>query len=75
MAHEIANEKEYGEFLQSLKERVRQAQIRAMLSVNRELVLLYWHIGREILQRQKRQGWGAKVIERLSKVCVRSFPK
>ena len=46
-------ENDYAEFLQTLKLRVQQAQIRAMLSVNRELVLLYWQIGREILERQQ----------------------
>ncbi len=55
--------KEYAEFLQSLKERIATAQVKAALAVNRELVLLYWQIGREILERQKAQGWGAKVIE------------
>ena len=39
----------YDEFLQELKERIRSAQVRAALAVNRELVLLYWQIGREIL--------------------------
>lgn len=67
--------KEYGDFLQSLKLRIQQAQIRAALAVNRELVLLYWHIGREILERQKAQGWGAKIIEQLSKDLRSEFPE
>lgn len=67
--------KEYGDFLQSLKTQIRQAQVRAALAVNRELVLLYWQIGREILQRQKAQGWGAKVIEQLSKDLRSEFPE
>ncbi len=59
MSKEILNlTKEYGDFLQSLKTRIQQAQIRAALAVNRELVLLYWQIGREILERQKAEGWG-----------------
>jgi hypothetical protein len=64
----------YAEFLQALKTRIQQAQVRAALSVNRELVVLYWHIGREILQKQQAQGWGAKVIERLAKDLRRSWP-
>lgn len=44
------------------------------MSVNRELVLLYWHIGREILRAQKAEGWGAKVVERLAKDLAREFP-
>jgi predicted nuclease of restriction endonuclease-like (RecB) superfamily len=64
----------YAEFLQDLKARIRQAQIRAALAVNRELVLLYWNIGREILHRQQQLGWGAKIVERLSKDLRREFP-
>jgi len=64
----------YAELLESLKVRIRQAQIRAALAVNRELVLLYWHIGKEILQRQQQEGWGAKVIERLAQDLSREFP-
>src|SRR5215213_9458151 len=65
----------YAEFLQSLKERIAAAQVKAALAVNRELVLLYWQIGREILERQKAQGWGAKVIEQLSKDLRFAFPE
>ena len=48
----------YAPLLADLKVRVRAAQMRATLSVNRELVLLYWHIGREILRAQKAEGSG-----------------
>ncbi|HET6383646.1 MAG TPA: PDDEXK nuclease domain-containing protein [Armatimonadota bacterium] len=64
----------YEEFLRDVKARVRAAQVRAALAVNRELVLLYWSIGRDILQRQRAQGWGAKVIERLSIDLRHEFP-
>ena len=64
---------DYAELLQTLKQRIAQAQIRAALAVNRELVLLYWNIGREILARQQAVGWGAKVIERLSKDLGEAF--
>lgn len=75
MANEIISDKDYADFLQSLKARVQQAQVRAMLSVNRELILLYWQIGREILARQQQQGWGAKIVERLSKDLRAAFPE
>lgn len=52
----------YAPFLADLKERVAKAQVKATLSVNRELVLLYFEIGRAILQEQEQHGWGAKVI-------------
>jgi predicted nuclease of restriction endonuclease-like (RecB) superfamily len=64
----------YDEFLRSLKDRIRQAQVRAALSVNSELVLLYWNIGREILARQQETGWGGKVIDRLAKDLKQAFP-
>jgi predicted nuclease of restriction endonuclease-like (RecB) superfamily len=64
----------YDGFLEELKQRIRTAQVRAVLAVNRELVLLYWQIGREILERQDRAGWGAKIIESLAEDLHREFP-
>jgi predicted nuclease of restriction endonuclease-like (RecB) superfamily len=64
----------YDDFLQELKEHIRSTQLRAALTVNRELVLLYWQIGCEIITRQQQQGWGAKVIERLAKDLKTAFP-
>jgi predicted nuclease of restriction endonuclease-like (RecB) superfamily len=64
----------YAALLASLQERIRSAQTRAALSVNRELVLLYWQIGREILIQQDAQGWGARVIDRLSQDLRLAFP-
>jgi predicted nuclease of restriction endonuclease-like (RecB) superfamily len=65
----------YPELLEDLKGRVRTARVRAAVSVNRELVLLYWEIGRSILERQQREGWGAKVIDRLADDLRREFPE
>ena len=64
----------YFALLDGLKTRIRSAQIKAALAVNQELILLYWQIGHEILTRQKEQGWGSKVIDRLSKDLKREFP-
>ncbi|MEM9806485.1 MAG: PDDEXK nuclease domain-containing protein [Cyanobacteria bacterium P01_D01_bin.56] len=64
----------YRRFLQSLKERIQSAQVKAALAVNQELILLYWQIGREILDRQQQEGWGTKVIDRLAKDLKRDFP-
>ncbi|MEL7246732.1 MAG: DUF1016 N-terminal domain-containing protein, partial [Cyanobacteria bacterium J06573_2] len=50
---------DYDDFLQQVKQRIRTAQIKAALSVNRELILLYWQIGWEILTQQKQKGWGS----------------
>lgn len=64
----------YIDWLQELKERIHNAQQRAALAVNQELVLLYWQIGQDILTRQAQQGWGAKVIERLAHDLRTDFP-
>lgn len=64
----------YAHWLGELKHRIHTAQQRAVLAVNRELVLLYWQIGCEILQRQDKEGWGAKVIERLARDLRTAFP-
>lgn len=66
---------DYAAFLEDIKRRVAEAQIRAALSVNRELILLYWQIGREILERQAAQGWGAKVVDNLAKDLRAAFPE
>ncbi|MCB9763723.1 MAG: DUF1016 domain-containing protein [Alphaproteobacteria bacterium] len=66
---------DYHALVTALKSRVQAAQLRASLSVNRELILLYWSIGRDILERQETLGWGAKVIDRLSRDLRRAFPE
>jgi predicted nuclease of restriction endonuclease-like (RecB) superfamily len=65
----------YADWLVELKGRIHSAQQRATLAVNRELVLLYWQIGRDILTRQAEQGWGAKVIDRLAHDLRTAFPE
>ena len=65
----------YNIWLKELKERIHKAQQRATLAVNRELVVLYWQIGRDILDRQAEQGWGAKVIDRLAHDLRSPFPQ
>ncbi len=64
----------YAEWLAELKGRIHSAQQRATLAVNRELLLLYWQIGRDILARQAEQGWGTKVIDRLALDLRTAFP-
>lgn len=64
----------YFALLNGLKKRIRSAQVKAVLAVNRELILLYWQIGREVLARQQAEGWGGKVIERLAQDLKREFP-
>jgi uncharacterized protein DUF1016 len=65
----------YGAFLRELQERIRGARLRAALAVNQELVTLYWSTGAAILARQRSEGWGAKVIDRLADDLRRAFPE
>jgi predicted nuclease of restriction endonuclease-like (RecB) superfamily len=65
---------DYAAWLADLKTRIHSAQQRAALAVNSELVVLYWQIGQDILQRQRREGWGRKVIERLARDLRDAFP-
>ena len=64
----------YGEFLAELKMKIRSTQIRAGISVNREMIQLYQEIGRQISEQQSQNGWGSSVVERLSKDLCKEFP-
>jgi hypothetical protein len=52
----------YPWFLRALKERIHAARVKAVLSVNREMIALYWDLGRQVVERQKRGRWGTAVI-------------
>ena len=71
---EAALPTDYGRWIQSVKDRVRNAQLRTMVAVNVEQLLLYWDIGHDILERQKSEGWGAKIIPRISDDLIAEFP-
>ncbi|WP_432571005.1 PDDEXK nuclease domain-containing protein [Kineococcus sp. SYSU DK005] len=64
----------YAELLEALKERVRTSRVRAARAANTELLRLYHSIGRDILVRQQRDGWGGKVIDRLAQDLRAAFP-
>jgi predicted nuclease of restriction endonuclease-like (RecB) superfamily len=65
----------YNTWLAELKIRIREARLRASLAVNAELIGLYWRIGRDILERQERDGWGARVVDRLAVDLRAAFPQ
>jgi predicted nuclease of restriction endonuclease-like (RecB) superfamily len=65
----------YYRFAEGIKRRIRAAQIKAAISANRELILLYWDIGRAIVDAQKNKGYGKRVVEMLSADLRREFPE
>jgi len=66
---------EYSTLLQDIKERIRKAQIKAVLSVNAEMIFMYWDIGKIIFLKQKQETWGSKVIQKLSKDIHNELPE
>jgi predicted nuclease of restriction endonuclease-like (RecB) superfamily/cell fate (sporulation/competence/biofilm development) regulator YmcA (YheA/YmcA/DUF963 family) len=68
------NENNYHIILSSLKEKIRLARQKTILAVNHELLKVYWEIGYTILQQQKEEGWGKKIISRLAKDLKSEFP-
>ncbi len=57
----------YKEALKEIKDRVYKAQYKALQNVNRELILLYWDIGRIIVEKQEKEKWGDKIVENIAK--------
>ena len=70
----IDNNGEYLNFRDDIMQRIRSAQYDAMRAVNKEMISLYWDIGRQITERQKELGWGKSVVENLSKDIQKEFP-
>ena len=65
---------DYGRFLGVIKKSIRSHQLEAMRAVNRELVALYWEIGKAIQRKQEQLGWGKAVVETLAKDLQAEFP-
>ena len=66
--------KDYQSLLANITSLIEQAHTKALIQVNRELLFLYWSIGKTILEKQEQQGWGTKVIDNLAKDLAISFP-
>ncbi|MBM2817328.1 MAG: hypothetical protein HW421_4090 [Ignavibacteria bacterium] len=64
----------YHNFIGKIKEKILRTRIQALISANSEMILLYWEIGNLILEQQKEQGWGAKIIDRMSYDLKQEFP-
>ena len=65
---------DYEKWMTSIKERIQRSRIRASMLVNSEQTLLYWDVGHEILEKQNNEGWGTKVVERMSADLKATFP-
>ncbi len=70
----INSTKNYESILTGLKDKIRQARMRAVRAVNTELISVYWEIGNTILLQQKKEGWGTKIIDRLAHDLKSEFP-
>lgn len=72
--NDVFSIQEYAATLAEIKKQIKQAQVKAILSVNKELVALYWFMGKTIVEREQQYGWGAQVIDRLAQDLQREFP-
>jgi predicted nuclease of restriction endonuclease-like (RecB) superfamily len=75
MAMDVINSKDYLSFLSDIKKDIQTSRVKAALSVNKELILLYWRIGNEIIRRKQELGWGSEVVKQLSLDLKHSFPE
>jgi len=71
----MAKDNEYIKFLNDLKSKIRQTQYQAYRAVNKELIGLYWDIGKSIVEKQKKLGWGQKIIQQLADDLQKEFPE
>ena len=74
MAHSLVKSPDYAAWLCEMKSRIRSAHISAARAVNRDMILLYWDIGRGIVEKQEEQGWGKSVVDRLAADLRKEFP-
>ena len=72
--NDISQPNEYLHFRNDIMRRIRSAQYEAMRAVNKEMISLYWEIGKQITERQKQLGWGKSVVENLSRDIQEEFP-
>lgn len=65
---------DYKKFITLLKTKIRSAQIKGAIAVNKELIKLYWDLGKDIFEKQEQEGWGSKVLEKVTKDLQNEFP-
>jgi len=74
MAIEKRYDSEYNKWLRDLKARIKRTQLKAALSANSEIIMLYWEIGKELCEKQEDQGWGNSVVDSLERDLSAEFP-
>ena len=74
MGKPLSPDNDYIDFFAEVKERIRRSQYEALKAVNKELIQLYWDIGRMIVEKQRDLGWGKSVVEQLSKDIQKEYP-
>jgi predicted nuclease of restriction endonuclease-like (RecB) superfamily len=72
--NELFSGKDYASTLADLKKKIQESQLKAISAANKELLSLYWSIGKTIVEKQEQNGWGSKVIEKLAQDLQNSFP-
>ncbi len=71
----IMMDKEYKNWLVTLKSTIQQRQIKAAVAVNSALIMLYWELGKQIVEKQENAKWGTGFIDQLSKDLKEEFPE
>ena len=64
----------YLQFIEEIKNEIRRQRVSAVLNANPSMICLYWNIGKAILEKQEKEGWGAKVIDQVAKDLKDAFP-
>ena len=65
----------YLQFIEEIKKEIQKQRISVVMNANAGMICLYWNIGRAILEKQEEEGWGTKVIDRMSKDLKTAFPE
>ena len=71
MSKELVN---YSKVLNGLKVAIKEARLRSVLTVNTQLLNLYWNIGNTIHRQESTEGWGTKIVDVLAKDLIVEFP-
>lgn len=74
MGSDSLNTNEYFSWVKDLKEKIQSTQIRAAFSLNREMLNLYWELGKSISKKINESQWGSSIVDKLAKNLKREFP-